>query len=145
MTTEPGDPVVPAVREVVQLFEARADSLRFPDVDHEGLVALCSRVREQHAELQRAEAALDSAREALAHEQAVLHAMAARGLAYARIFAEGDAELGAELSDYALGRQEAAQRNARPRRPRHSKASAATKQERPNELPFETEAIAAEE
>jgi hypothetical protein len=145
MATESEDAIAPAVREVLDLFEERADTLRFPDVDHDSLEVLRDRVQERVAAWARARMAQEAAREALAAEQLALRNAAARGLAYAQVFAEADSELREALASYALCREESApRRGARPRRARRSKASdTGVERQKPSELPFDSEVVAA--
>jgi hypothetical protein len=102
------DPVGAPVRDLVAIFDGAAEALRFPDVDAAVLHGAIDGVESAHAEVRRLEAALDDARRRLEDAQDALVARAQRGLAYARIYAEGDPALHACLERIALPRARAA-------------------------------------
>jgi hypothetical protein len=102
------DPVGAPVRDLVAIFDGAAEALRFPDVDAAVLHGAIDGVEAAHAEVRRLEAALDDARRRLEDAQDGLVARAQRGLAYARIYAEGDAALQACLERITLPRARAA-------------------------------------
>jgi hypothetical protein len=87
----PIDDVVPSeLRAVVDLFQRDLATVTFPDVDAAALQREIDAVRTRTAELERAREALAVAEAALSQRTAALAQLAARGLAYARIYAEAD-------------------------------------------------------
>lgn len=93
----PDDPISGPVRDVVAIFDAAADQLRFPDMDAGVLRAAVEAVEAAQDEVRRLEAALLDARRRLEDTQDGLLHKAQRALAYARIFAESDPALLARL------------------------------------------------
>ncbi len=98
------DPISPAMRALLEVFSTELSEVKFPDVDTEVLEEGASRVREQAEAVARAQAALEAARQALYESQEALLQKGQRALAYARIFAEDDAELSAKLEGISLPR-----------------------------------------
>lgn len=96
--------VAPAVLELVEVFEERGADLKFPDLDAKVLQDAVCEVERAAAEVQRLEAELERARELLSSRQEGLHGKAQRALAYARVFAEEDAELSERLAKVLLPR-----------------------------------------
>jgi hypothetical protein len=92
------------VQAVVTLFEGPLAGVRFADVDAAGLSKLAAEVSRAASELEQQEVALATLRQELAQWQEALLALAQQGLAYARIYAEGDDALLAELNAIALPR-----------------------------------------
>jgi hypothetical protein len=92
------------VQAVVTLFEGPLAGVRFADVDAAGLSKLAAEVTGAASELERQEAALTQLRQDLAQRQEALLSLAQQALAYARIYAEGDEALTAELNAIALPR-----------------------------------------
>ena len=86
------DTIAPELRVVVELFTRELASVTFPDVDAAALQREVDVVRARAAEVQRARDALAVAESALAQRTAALAQLAARGLAYARIYAEAHPE-----------------------------------------------------
>jgi hypothetical protein len=127
----PDDPVPEELRAVLALFAGALGELSFPDVDAAVLDRAADEVRASAHAVERARGALDAAQRALDERTAALAALAGRGLAYARIYADAHPELSG-LAD-ALGALEvpAAPRSGTPRKPRRRRAE----QPRP-ELPF---------
>lgn len=101
--------VPPSLNAVIELFENELAHLKFPDLDRAVLAAAADRVEAQAAALRQAEAALMATREALQDSLDALQHKCQRALAYARIYAEDDADL--------LGRIDAVE-VVRPRGPR---------------------------
>jgi hypothetical protein len=102
---EASDDVVGApVRAVLALFRDDLAAVRFPDVDATLLQGALDVVADAHAEVRRLEAALDDARRRLESAQEALSLKAQRGVAYARVYADGDAALTARLEALALPR-----------------------------------------
>lgn len=92
------------VQAVVTLFEGPLAGVRFADLDAAGLSKLAADVTGAASELERQEAALAQLRQDLAQRQEALLSLAQQALAYARIYAEGDEALMAELNAIALPR-----------------------------------------
>lgn len=89
--------VPPSLQAVLELFENELAHLKFPDLDRAVLEAAAERVEAQAAALRQAEAALLATREALQDTLDALQHKCQRALAYARIYAEDDAELSGRL------------------------------------------------
>ncbi|MGM0574368.1 MAG: hypothetical protein ACQEXJ_01360 [Myxococcota bacterium] len=113
----PIDPVPPSVQQVLDLFEDALSEVTFPDIDRERLGTLAESVREQAAEVQRLREALDAARREQEERQQALLDAARKGISYARVFADGDADLTARLDDLALAREGRKRKKSRRRRP----------------------------
>jgi hypothetical protein len=107
------DPVSAPVREVLAVFDDALEDVRFPDVDAAALHAAADGVTAAHAELRRLEAVVDEARRRLEESQEALLHRAQRAVAYARVYADGDAALAARLDAIALPRS----RGVRPSSP----------------------------
>ncbi|MDH5672880.1 MAG: hypothetical protein OEZ06_12070 [Myxococcales bacterium] len=104
-TASKPDPIPEDIRQVVALFDERADTLRFPDVDREVLMAGCEGVWQRATAVEHLRAELETAKEALEHEQTALRAAAKRALAYASIYAETDEALSARISSFGLAQK----------------------------------------
>lgn len=91
------DPITPAMRTLLEVFSTDLSEVKFPDVDTEVLEEGAGRVREQAEAVARAQAALETARQALADSQDALLQKGQRALAYARVFSEEDGDLSAKL------------------------------------------------
>jgi len=89
--------VPPSLQAVLELFENELAHLKFPDLDRAVLEAAADRVEAQAAALRQAEAALLATRDALQDSLDALQHKCQRALAYARIYAEDDAELSSKL------------------------------------------------
>lgn len=89
--------VEPAIVELLKLFAGPLSEVRFPDVDHATLSALASEVELAQLEVEQARALLAASLSALEARRLELHARAQRAKAYARVYAEGNAPLQAEL------------------------------------------------
>ncbi len=86
---------VPApAREVLALFAGPLAGVRFPDVDAETLDGLAHEVAARAAAVEEAREALQRARTRLEESQREILAATDKGLAYARVFAGGQGELG---------------------------------------------------
>ena len=94
----------PAVQAVVALFRGPLAGVRFAEVDAAGLTSLASEVEAAALEIEQQEAKLTQLKQAFAQRQDALLGLAQQGLAYARIFAEGDDVLSTELEQIALPR-----------------------------------------
>ena len=91
------DPVPAALLDLLALFEGPLKSVQFPDVDRAVLSELADSVRASAEDVERAGAALLAARVALDERREALVRMSQRALAYARVYAEDDAELRAKI------------------------------------------------
>lgn len=98
------DPISPSVQDLVTIFKNDLASVTFPDVSLETLESLATKVRSASKELGAALKQADAAREALEAGQSELQAKAVRGLAYAKVFAEGNDALLEKLSEITLGK-----------------------------------------
>ena len=116
MTLHDIDPVTQPVRDALPLFEGALKDVRFPDVDAASLATSAQEVEQRFAELRRLEASIDEAKRAVADAFEGLLQKTQRGLAYARVFAEGDDALRARLDAIHLPRPKA------PKSPKPAKA-----------------------
>ena len=82
---------------VLRFFQEVLADVRFPGLDAAVLTTAAAKVREADAEVARCALALEAARAGLAHAQDALCAKSERALAYARIYAEDDPALRAQL------------------------------------------------
>lgn len=102
--TPENDSISPALRALLELFATDLADVKFPDVDTAVLGEAAAHVREKAEAVARAQAALDAARQALNESQESLLQKGQRALAYAKVFAEDDAELGGKLEAIHLPR-----------------------------------------
>lgn len=98
------DPVGTALRDVIAIFTDDLAEVRFPDIDGAVLSAAAGAVEDVASDVARLEAALEEARRHLDDAHDVLTAKAARGVAYARVFAIGDDDLMGRLDAITLPR-----------------------------------------
>lgn len=133
------DPVPAGIAQLVGLFSGPLSEVRFPDVDREKLESACEALRQADAGVQAAFAALEAAQTELEAQTAVLHQLAERGLAYARIFAAGDEALEDQLSEVNLGSAKKARKGKAKMIPKADKPRKAKPAEAPPE-PAATEA-----
>lgn len=98
------DPISPALQDLLKLFGQELATVKFPELDRKVLEEAAEKVKDKAAELARAQAALEAARQALYESQEALLQKGQRALAYARIFAEEDADLSAKLEGISLPR-----------------------------------------
>lgn len=98
------DPVAAPLRDVAALFASELNGVRFPDLDAKVLNGAIVDVEAATAEVARLEAAVNEARKKLDEAHDTLVGKAARGLAYARIFADGNADLLTRLDGITLPR-----------------------------------------
>lgn len=96
--------ISPSVQAVLDLFEGPLQEVRFADVDAPALARLTQEVEASAAELAAQEAALETLRRNLAERQEQLLSVAQRALAYARVYAEADEALSAQLAAIQLPR-----------------------------------------
>lgn len=97
-------PIPEPVQRLLDLFSASLADVRFPDVDAQALARAAAEVTESAAAVDAASAALDDARAALALRQDTLLRQAQRAVAYARVYAENDDALSAQLEAITLPR-----------------------------------------
>ena len=108
---------IPApVQAVLDLFAGELQGVRFADVDGARLKELAQGAEAAASELAARQAALDTAKEALAEAQEALLQQVQRAVAYARVYAENDPALAERIGAIAL---------PRPGKPTRTKASAA--------------------
>lgn len=142
--TSDRDPVAEPIVALLDVFGAHADALRFPEIDHETLVADADRVREAAAEVLRCEQALAGARRSLEQMQQTLLGRSERGLAYARIYAEDEPSLLERLTALELQPRRATARRsnkkAPPRAGRGRRRKAVEADDSVTELPFQGDA-----
>lgn len=103
-TTPKHDPTPPFARQLMELYAEAMAEVRFPDLDLARLRAGEKELQAAQLELEQAEAALDAVRALRDAQAQALNQQAERALAYAKIFAAGDAELAARLAE--LGRRQ---------------------------------------
>lgn len=106
------DPISPAMRVLLEVFSTDLSEVKFPDVDAEVLEEAAARVKAQAEAVAKAQAALEAARQVLGESQEALLQKGQRALAYARVFAEEDAELSTKLE--AISLPKAGRKVARP-------------------------------
>lgn len=109
------DPVAAPLLELLAVFEGPLKDVRFPDVDRAVLVELADGVRASAEDVERAGAALLAAKAALDDRREALLRMSQRALAYARVYAEDDADLRAKLDSIAMPKMRASAKSAAPR------------------------------
>jgi hypothetical protein len=123
--------ITPAQRALLEVFARELSGVKFPDVDAAVLKEAAERVKEKAQAVERAREALEEARRVLAEGQEALRQKGQRALAYARVYAEDDAELSAKLEaihlarparkeEAAQGEESAPKRRGRPPRSRPS-------------------------
>jgi ElaB/YqjD/DUF883 family membrane-anchored ribosome-binding protein len=105
------DAIPSPIQALLALFDGELASVKFPDVDAALLASSAANVRASAEAVARAEAALDAARASLVETNDALVVRAQRALAYARVYAEGNASLGTQLDAITLPR--AARRSVR--------------------------------
>jgi hypothetical protein len=105
------------LQSVVALFTGPLQGVRFADIDGDGLSALASEVESLTSEVEAHEAHLAQLRDALTQKHETLLALAQQALAYARIYAEGDETLSAELNEIALPRATKPRKSTAPKSP----------------------------
>jgi hypothetical protein len=93
-------------RQVIDLYALDLADVRFPDLDLSALLYAQSELHAAQLEIERVEQELVQARAVWESRAQVLTQKAERALAYARIYAQGDAELGPRIAD--IGRRKPA-------------------------------------
>lgn len=86
-----------ALASLLDLFESELERVSFPDVSAASLRDAADSVEQQRLAVVAAEAALLVARDAYEQTRANQERLGRRALAYARIYAEGDADLATRL------------------------------------------------
>ncbi len=97
------DALPPALRELLGIFAQELAGVSFPNVDHKVLVELAEQVEVEAQRVEELRAQLDTAHAGLIDIKARLQRAAEQGLAYARVYAAGDADLAARLAEVNLG------------------------------------------
>ncbi|HEY8946711.1 MAG TPA: hypothetical protein VIM73_20855 [Polyangiaceae bacterium] len=105
--------VSPPIQAVIDLFEGPLSGVRFGDVDGAALRRLAEEAEAARGVLEAQQATLNALRQAMTERQEQLLAQAQRALAHARIYAENDESLTAQLATIHL-----------PRAPKRPKAEA---------------------
>jgi hypothetical protein len=105
-STTQHDPTPALARQVLALFRQELEGVQFPELDLDVLESAEQAMLAAQLEVERIEAQLEAARIARAEQVAELETKAERALAYARVYASGDAELSARVAE--LGRKKVA-------------------------------------
>lgn len=92
------------IQTLLDLFSTSFADVRFGDVDGQALARSAADVESAANALAAVQLQLDAAREALQEKQDALLRLAQRGLAYARVYAEGDEALSDRLEAVSLPR-----------------------------------------
>jgi hypothetical protein len=101
MTT---DAISPAIQNLLELFATSLADVRFADLDGQTLARLAAAVDTAAEAVASAQSTLDAARDSLNERQDTLLHQSQRALAYARVFAESDETLTAQLDAISLPR-----------------------------------------
>ncbi|MET0386002.1 MAG: hypothetical protein ABW321_08595 [Polyangiales bacterium] len=100
------DPTPVLARQVIDLYTSDLADVRFPDLDLSLLLDAQAELHTAQLEVERIEALLAVARQAVEMRSHALLTKAERALSYARVFAQGDAELAPRVAD--IGRKKLA-------------------------------------
>ena len=122
-TTPERDPIGSFEHAVLALFEGPLATIGFPGVDRATLEERARAVTEAELVVESAERDLDHSRRELSERSGELGKLVRRALAYARVLAEDDAALAAQLDALAPRAAEPA-RTTRKRRSRNEDATA---------------------
>jgi hypothetical protein len=99
------DPVSPFAQQVLAVYADALPKVRFPDLDLAALQATAEELRSAQVEVERIfermETELEAARSIVRAQAELLNTRAERALAYARVFADGDAVLTERLAEMA--------------------------------------------
>jgi hypothetical protein len=133
------DSIPQDIAEFLSFFEKHLGGLSFPDVDRDTLCGLAESVRAEAATLDALEQQVQAQRQALESARCELRRVAERGLAYARVYADGKDGLDAKLDALSISRGGAPA--SEPARKPRGRGKAKTKQDadtagQPRELPF---------
>ncbi len=118
------DPIPPSVQEFINVFNHDLAQVVFPDVSLDALESLAQKVRVASKDLQDALGRAQAARESLEAGQSELIAKAVRGLAYAKVYAEGNDELSEKLYKITIGKAGRSPKKAGPDKPKSEKPRA---------------------
>ena len=124
------DSIPAPVQELMTIFKDHLASVAFPDVSLEVLASMAEKVSCNAREVQEALTRAESAQEALEASRSELQQKAMRAIAYARVFAEGNAALTEKLAALSFGKA--------PRAPRKAQGQSAAETESPSEAPAGT-------
>ncbi len=91
------DSLAPALRELLSVFERDLADVHFPDVDHQVLQRLAEQTVTAAQQVEQLRQELEAAETSLTEAQTQLVRTAELGLAYARVYAASNQELGPEL------------------------------------------------
>jgi hypothetical protein len=97
-------PIPEAIQQVLDMYESNLPLVKFGDLEATVLASAVEEVVLAATALERVEATLDAARVTLLEKQEALLQKAQRALAYARVYAEGNAELSARVDQISLPR-----------------------------------------
>ena len=133
------DPVPQDIAEFLSFFEKHLGELSFPDVNRDTLRGLAESVRTEAAALDALEQQVEAQRQALESARSELRRLSERGLAYARVYADGKDGLDARLA--ALSISHGGAPASEPARKPRGRDKAKAKQDadapgQPRELPF---------
>ena len=92
------------VQAVLELFQGPLSDVRFADVDAAGLARLATEVEGAASAVAQQEAQLAELKQTLADRQDALLLLTQRAVAYARVYAEHDEALTAQLANIVLPR-----------------------------------------
>jgi hypothetical protein len=123
------NPISPSVQDLITLFKKDLAAVVFPDVSLETLESLTEKVKSSAKELQDALSRAESARESLEAGQNELLAKAVRGLAYAKVFAEGNDDLLEKICKINLGKAARSPKKNVSEKPKSEKSQEETAQE----------------
>jgi hypothetical protein len=98
------EPVSPQVQELINVFKNDLSAVSFPDVNLEILETLVQKVTSGAKELNDIMSHVDEVRQSLEDSRNELQTKSIRGLAYAKVFAEGNSNLLEKLSGINLGK-----------------------------------------
>lgn len=130
-----------AVMDVINLYTEELAEVKFPDV-HKGLMEeLVEKVQAGSERVEEARVKLEEARQDLTEQQEELKKIAEKGLAYARVFSQGNPELEEKLKNIKLGPEEKEKtRKKRKKRPVSAEKMASKSNGKNSaELPFTSE------
>ncbi|MCU0694574.1 MAG: hypothetical protein MUF54_24605 [Polyangiaceae bacterium] len=99
------------ITRLLAIFEQELAGVSFPDVSQEALRAATSDIQARAKQVADARSQLDEAVQQLVQSHEALRRLGERALAYAKVYASGDEELGARLEAVSLG--EASRRKRR--------------------------------
>jgi hypothetical protein len=99
---EGGEAIPTELNEVMCFYEEALGEVSFPDIDLEVLCTSTQVVRERAEAVERARAALEEARASYEEAKAELRKKAERAVSYAKVYADGDAELAERISSLAI-------------------------------------------